>query len=113
MMKWAMQSMDFFIKFTNEEKFLDYFYKNWVVGDKISKCNTFLCISIFVFHKDDIFTNSFFILGMWVKGCQRFSHANQETNNVIESYHCYLKTNFYQIEEKNVLVGWIGCCISS
>jgi hypothetical protein len=27
-----------FNKFSNEEKFLDYFYKNWVAGDKIRKC---------------------------------------------------------------------------
>ena len=27
----------FFNKFSNEEKFLDYFHKNWVVGDKICK----------------------------------------------------------------------------
>ena len=27
----------FFIKFADEEKFLDYFHKNWVVGDKIRK----------------------------------------------------------------------------
>ena len=27
----------FFIKFVDEEKFLDYFHKNWVVGDKIRK----------------------------------------------------------------------------
>ena len=31
----------FFIKFTNEKKFLDYFYKNWVDGDKIRKCKKF------------------------------------------------------------------------
>ena len=31
---------------------------------------------------------------MWVKGCRYFPHANQETNNVVESYHCYLKTKF-------------------
>ena len=28
---------DFFNKFANDEKFLDYFHKNWVVGDKICK----------------------------------------------------------------------------
>ena len=28
----------FFNKFSNEEKFLDYFYKNWVAGDTIRKC---------------------------------------------------------------------------
>lgn len=27
----------FFIKFAYEEKFLDYFNKNWVTGDKIRK----------------------------------------------------------------------------
>ena len=27
----------FFNKFANEEKFLDYFHKNWVAGDKICK----------------------------------------------------------------------------
>lgn len=27
----------FFIKFADEEKFLDYFNKNWVTGDKICK----------------------------------------------------------------------------
>ena len=31
---------------------------------------------------------------MWVKECRDFPHANQETNNAIESYHCYLKTSF-------------------
>lgn len=41
----------FFIKFSNEEIFLDYFQKNWVTGDKIR---------------------------MWVKGCRDFSHANQD-----------------------------------
>ena len=29
-----------------------------------------------------------------MKGCRDFPHANQETNNVVESYHCYLKTIF-------------------
>jgi hypothetical protein len=34
----------FFNKFANEEKFLDYFHKNWVVGDKIHKFTyLFLC----------------------------------------------------------------------
>ena len=37
---------------------------------------------------------------MWVKGCRDFSHANQETNNVVESYHCYLKTNFISDRQK-------------
>ena len=32
-----------------------------------------------------------FHVGMWVKGCKDFPHANQETNNVVESYHGYLK----------------------
>ena len=31
---------------------------------------------------------------MWEKGCRDLPHANQETNNVVESYHCYMKTNF-------------------
>lgn len=30
-------------------------------------------------------------LGMWVKGYRDFPHVNQETNNVVESYHYYLK----------------------
>lgn len=36
----------------------------------------------------------FLHLGVWVKGCRDFPHANQETNNVVESYHCYLKITF-------------------
>ena len=28
----------FFNKYTDEEKFLDYFHKNWVFGDKLCKC---------------------------------------------------------------------------
>lgn len=39
-------------------------------------------------------------LGMWAKGCQEFPHANQETNNVVESYHCYLKTTFLSNRRK-------------
>ena len=39
-------------------------------------------------------TSFYFQLGMWVKGCREFPHANQETNNAVESYHCYLKTTF-------------------
>lgn len=31
---------------------------------------------------------------MWAKGYRNFRHANQETNNAIESYHCFLKTRF-------------------
>ena len=37
---------------------------------------------------------------MWVKGCRDFPHANQETNNVVESYHCYLKTKFLSDRRK-------------
>ena len=37
---------------------------------------------------------SFILVGMWVKGSRYFPHANQETNNAVESYHCYLKTKF-------------------
>ena len=40
----------FFNKFANEEKFLDYFYKNWVADDKISKCTKFclyFCFCVF------------------------------------------------------------------
>jgi hypothetical protein len=37
---------------------------------------------------------------MWVKGCRDFPHANQETNNVVESYHSYLKTNFLSDRRK-------------
>ena len=29
-----------------------------------------------------------------MKECRDFPHANQETNNVVESYHCYLKAGF-------------------
>ena len=32
----------FFNDFANEEEFLDYFHKNWVVGDKFRKC-TYYC----------------------------------------------------------------------
>ena len=35
-----------------------------------------------------------------MKGCREFPHANQETNNVVESYHCYLKTNFLSDRRK-------------
>jgi len=35
-----------------------------------------------------------------VKGCREFPHANQETNNAVESYHCYLKTNFLSDRRK-------------
>ena len=35
-----------------------------------------------------------FHVGMWVKGCRDFPHANQETNNAVESYHGYLKSTF-------------------
>lgn len=36
----------FFNKFSNEEKFLDYFHKNWVAGDNICKLkNSFLHFS--------------------------------------------------------------------
>ena len=38
--------------------------------------------------------NEFFQSGMWVKGCRDFPHANQETNNSVESYHCFLKSKF-------------------
>ena len=31
----------FFNKFANAKKFLDYFHKNWVVGDKICKLKNF------------------------------------------------------------------------
>jgi hypothetical protein len=37
---------------------------------------------------------------MWVKGCRDFPHANQETNNVVESYHNYLKTKFLSDRRK-------------
>ena len=33
----------FFNKYVDEEKFLDYFHKNWVSGDKICKC-TYSCL---------------------------------------------------------------------
>jgi hypothetical protein len=37
---------------------------------------------------------------MQVKGCRDFPHANQDTNNVVESYHSYLKTNFLSNRRK-------------
>ena len=50
---------------------------------------------VFVSFIDGIYALTCFLLvGMWVKGCRYFSHANQETNNAVESYHCYLKTKF-------------------
>ena len=33
----------FFNKYADEEKFLDYFHKNWVFGDKLCKC-TYSCL---------------------------------------------------------------------
>lgn len=57
---------------------------------------------MFFFYKGDIvrLTSFYFQLGMWVKGCQEFPHANQEINNVVESYHCYLKTTFLSDRRK-------------
>ena len=31
---------NFFNKFADEQKFLNYFHKNWVVDDKIRKCKS-------------------------------------------------------------------------
>ena len=33
----------FFTKFADEKKFLEYFHKNWVVGDKFRKCTNSPC----------------------------------------------------------------------
>ena len=33
----------FFSKFVDENKFLEYFHKNWVVGDKFRKCTNSPC----------------------------------------------------------------------
>ena len=49
----------------------------------------------FVSFIDGIYVVTWFLLvWMWVKGCIDFPHTNQETNNAVESYHCYLKTKF-------------------
>ena len=40
-----------------------------------------------------------------MKGCHDFPHANQETNNAVESYHCYLKTNFLSDRWKKCACG--------
>jgi hypothetical protein len=64
-----------------------------------------------VFHKHEIYplTCFFFNLGMWVKGCGYFPHANQETNNDVESYDSYLKTNFLSDQRKKCAhrVDWL------
>jgi len=46
---------------------------------------------------------------MWVKGCGYFLHANQDTNNDVESYDSYLKTNFLsdQIKKCARRVDWL------
>ena len=36
---------------------------------------------------------------MWAKAYRKFPHSNQDTNNVIESYHRYLKYRY--LDEKN------------
>ena len=36
---------------------------------------------------------------MWAKTYRKFSHSNQDKNNVIESYHRYLKQRYFR--EKN------------
>ena len=41
-----------------------------------------------------------FHVGMWVKGYRDFPHANQETNNAMESYHGYLKSAFLCDKQK-------------
>ena len=35
-----------------------------------------------------------------MKGFRDFQHANQETNNFVDSYHCYLKTKFLSDRRK-------------
>ena len=52
-------------------------------------------------------------LGMWVKGCWDFPHENRETNNVLESYHCYLKTNFLFDRRKKCShrMDWLICVL--
>ena len=57
----------FYIDFAAEERFLEYFSTNWMVGEK--------------FH-------------MRAKCYINFCHANQETNCSIESYHCFLKRKY-------------------
>ena len=44
-----------------------------------------------------------------MKGYRDFPHANQETNNVVESYHCYLKGNFLSERRKKCTrrVDWL------
>ena len=37
---------------------------------------------------------------MWVEGCRNLPHANQETNNLVEAYHCFLKSNFLSDRRK-------------
>ena len=45
-----------FNKFANEKKFLDYFYNNWVTGDKICKCTCFFFCFHFFSNKYEIST---------------------------------------------------------
>ena len=56
---------------------------------------------LFLVHKDNIYLLIDFLhVGMWVKGCREFPHANQEKNNAVESYHSYLKTAFLSDRRK-------------
>ena len=38
----------FFRKFADENTFLEYFHKNWVVGDKFRKCTHSYCFCFFL-----------------------------------------------------------------
>ncbi|GLJ12928.1 hypothetical protein SUGI_0200680 [Cryptomeria japonica] len=64
----------FFVEFSDQPCFLEYLYSTWCEGEG--------CIA------------------MWVKNFKNFSHANQNTNNAIESYHGKLKSLHLRDDKK-------------
>ena len=80
---------------------------SWTISKQIGSpvinfvsVHTLVCIFFFLIKMGYMHSISFILVGMWVKGCRDFPHANQETNNAIESYHCYLKTKFLSDRRK-------------
>ena len=98
----VIEKLDRFLTdFSAEKKFLHYFHTNWIAGDKLCKFSycTLCCFLLFSMNILLALTQ-FLFLGMWVKGCRDFPHANQEMNNFVEAYHCFLKSKFLSDRRK-------------
>lgn len=99
----------FFIKLSDQQDFLLYFQRTWCEGDgRICKILRSLILNYFYIEIYLLFTTLTFHeisspvthTERWAKVFRIFPHANQDTNTIIESYHCMLKTQYIHKHQK-------------